>query len=157
MSTSLHPQHRLKAKGFTLIEVMIVVAIIGILASVAYPSYTDYVRRGQVTEAFTQLSTWRTKMEQYYQDNRNYGTDGVCAADASANSWNGFAATEHFTYACVSSDSDQKFTITATGSAGAAAGNDFTIDQDGKPRTTKFKNTAVSPAAECWLAKEAAC
>lgn len=143
--------------GFTLIEVMIVVAIIGILASVAYPSYTDYVRRGQVTEAFTQLSTWRTKMEQYYQDNRNYGTDGVCAADASANSWNGFAATEHFTYACATTDSDQKFTITATGSTGAATGNDFSIDHEGKPKTVKFKGTDVSPAAECWLTKEATC
>lgn len=157
MSTSLHAQPRLQAKGFTLIEVMIVVAIIGILASVAYPSYTDYVRRGQVTEAFTQLSTWRTKMEQYYQDNRNYGTDGVCAADASANSWNGFAATEHFTYACATTDSDQKFTITATGSSGAAKGNDFSIDHEGKPKTSKFKGSDVSPVAECWFSKEAAC
>lgn len=157
MSTSLHTQPRLRAQGFTLIEVMVVVAIIGILASVAYPSYTDYVRRGQVAEAFSQLSTWRAKMEQYYQDNRNYGTSAACAADVSANTWNGFAATEHFTYVCNTSDSQQKYTITATGSAGAAIGNDFTIDQDGNRTTTKFKNTAVTPAASCWLTKGATC
>jgi type IV pilus assembly protein PilE len=155
MSTSLHPQPRLKAKGFTLIEVMIVVAIIGILASVAYPSYTDYVRRGQVTEAFTQLSTLRARMEQYYLDNRNYGTSTGCASDGSASSWNGFAATEYFTYECTTATPFQTFTLVAKGAKGAATGNWYAIDQEGNRTTTKFKGATVS--ALCWLTQGSTC
>mgnify|MGYP000985975388 FL=1 len=155
MSTSLHTQPRLKAKGFTLIEVMIVVAIIGILASVAYPSYTDYVRRGQVTEAFTQLSTLRARMEQYYLDNRNYGTSTGCASDGSASCWNGFAATEDFTYECTTATPFQTFTLVAKGAKGAATGNWYAIDQEGNRTTTKFKGATVS--ALCWLTKGSTC
>ena len=52
------------ARGFTLIEVMIVVAIVAILATIAMPSYRDYLRRGQVPEAMTYLSDYRVKLEQ---------------------------------------------------------------------------------------------
>ena len=62
--------------GFTLIEVMIVVAIVAILAAVALPAYGDYVRRGQLPEAFSGMADLRVKLEQYYQDNRSYGTSG---------------------------------------------------------------------------------
>lgn len=155
MSTSLHAQPRLQAKGFTLIEVMIVVAIIGILASVAYPSYTDYVRRGQTQEAFTQLSTLRARMEQYYLDHRNYGTSTGCASDGSASSWNGFAATEYFTYECTTASPFQTFTLVAKGAKGAATGNWYAIDQEGNRTTTKFKGATV--AANCWLTKGSTC
>ena len=69
---------RLPASGFTLIEVMITVAIVAILGSIALPAYFDYVRRGQLPEAFSNLADYRVKMEQYYQDNRNYGTTTLC-------------------------------------------------------------------------------
>src|SRR6267378_8151432 len=63
--------------GFTLIELMITVAIIAILAAVAIPNYTDYVKRGKLTEATSTLLSMRTKMEQYFQDNRSYTTPGA--------------------------------------------------------------------------------
>ena len=61
-----------RGKGFTLIELMIAVAVVGILAMVAYPAYTDYLRLGKIQEATAQLLTMRTKMEQYYQDQRTF-------------------------------------------------------------------------------------
>lgn len=81
---------------------MIAVAIIGILAAVALPAYNDYVRRGQLPEAFNALSDCRTKMEQYYQDNRNYGSSATaCADNAAANTWNTFPSTiKYFSFDC---------------------------------------------------------
>src|SRR5262245_7477408 len=66
-----------KQGGFTLIEVMIVVTIIAILAAVAIPNYSDYVTRGRVVEAIAGLGDARTKMEQFFQDNRTYPTGCV--------------------------------------------------------------------------------
>ena len=70
-----------KQSGFTLIELMIVVAIVGILATIAYPSYTDYVIRGRIPDATSGLAAKRVQMEQFFQDNRTYVGAPACAAD----------------------------------------------------------------------------
>lgn len=146
-----------RAAGFTLIEVMIVVAIIAILAAVAIPSYRDYIRRGQAAEAFSALSDFRSKMEQYYQDNRKYGTGSNCATDATANAWNGFASTEHFKFECALTDAvtQQSYSIKATGIAGAVSGDVYSIDQNGNRSTSVFKGATVSEP--CWLSRSSTC
>jgi prepilin-type N-terminal cleavage/methylation domain-containing protein len=64
--------------GFTLIEVMIVVAIVGILAAIALPAYFTYIQRSRIIEATTALGDLRSQMEKYYMDNRSYVSGGQC-------------------------------------------------------------------------------
>jgi type IV pilus assembly protein PilE len=148
-----------RRRGFTLIEVMIVVAIIAILASVALPSYLDYVRRGQLPEAQGAMSDFRVKMEQYYQDNRNYGT--AQCADNGPPTWsagNGtlnYSAAQFFTYTCALTAGGQGYTVTATGSASRAIGHVYTVDQNNTRATTKYKGAVVAKA--CWLIKGTEC
>jgi len=147
--------HALKQQGFTLIEVMITVAIIGILAAIAAPSYTDYIRRGEVAEAGVYLSDYRVKMEQYYQDNKNYGTT-TCVDGTAKPAWSNFVPTsaKSFTFGCVLNGT-VGYTITATGSKGRAVGHVYTIDQDNTQRTTLFKGAAATSA--CWRFKGTEC
>ena len=63
------------SRGFTLIEVMIVVVIIGILASIAFPSYQEYMRRGYRAEGQAFLSDVAARQERYFSQNNAYITD----------------------------------------------------------------------------------
>lgn len=63
------------SKGFTLIELMIVVAVIGILASIALPNYQAYVHRAEMTEALTMVSTIREKITHHYGENYEFPRD----------------------------------------------------------------------------------
>jgi type IV pilus assembly protein PilA len=69
-------------KGFTLIELMIVVAIIGILAAVAIPAYGDYTARAQASEAFVLLDGLKTPLTELYTTTGNFLIGGVSGVTA---------------------------------------------------------------------------
>ncbi|WP_137937535.1 prepilin-type N-terminal cleavage/methylation domain-containing protein [Chitinivorax sp. B] len=137
-------------RGFTLIELMIAVAIIAILSAIAIPSYTDYVRRGKIVEAHSLLADYRVKMEVYYQDNRSYANAGACG--------NGAKTGKSFSIACVTGNNGQTFTATASNLAnvglGAVGTYQFTVNEQNDQRTTAFEGATVP--ATCWLAKKGA-
>jgi len=130
--------------GFTLVELMIVVVVVGILASVALPAYQDYVIRGKLTEATSNLSDARVKMEQFFQDNRQYGDAGgaVCPATISASS-------DHFNYTCSTPTTDT-YTITATGRDGLSEFI-YTIDESNTKQTTGLMAGWGTVPASCWI------
>ena len=71
-------------KGFTLIELMIVIAIIGILAAIAIPAYQNYTIRSQVTEGLSLADGWKTSISEYYAQNGSFPTTSNLTGGAGA-------------------------------------------------------------------------
>lgn len=136
--------------GFTLIELMIVIAVIGILAAIAIPNYSEYVTRSRISEAVSALSQMSTKLEQHYQDNRSYTT--ACAAAGTA----AVAAlppnTTNFDFSCV--PAADTYVVTATGK-GKMDGFVYTINQTGAKSTTL--SAAAGKASAGWAGTGNAC
>lgn len=131
-------------KGFTLIELMITVAVVAILAAVAIPNYSTYVKRGKAAEATSTLALLKNRMEQYYQDNKTYLDTGALTAPCSPQA----GTTKYFTYDCAAQQTASQFTLTATPIANQGVDNfSFTIDEAGN-KTSTFDG---SPSANCWL------
>lgn len=139
---------RKKKDGFTLIEVMIVVAIIAILGAIAYPSYVAYMQRGMISEAIGNLAEMRVRQERYFQDNRSYVSAGVtCNTDLAALT----TGLEQRYFALGCAGTANTFTAWASGT-GAVNGINFTINQDNLRQTTAFPGAAGLPL-NCWISK----
>jgi prepilin-type N-terminal cleavage/methylation domain-containing protein len=144
-----------RSKGFTLIELMIVVAIVAILTTIAYPNYRDYVIRGQLVDATQGLSSVRADMERYFQDNRTYLPIGAFNPPCV----NANVAYGRFNISCPGSTATT-YTATAVGIAGPLVGFTFTVNQVNTQTTTVTSPPAPSSFQGCpnaWITKTGGC
>lgn len=138
-----------RVRGFTLIEALVVMTVLGILAAIAIPNYSRYVTRSSLVAGTNALAEYRVRMEQFYQDNRTYaGGGGACGAVIPAN-------VENFAVTCRIAAGGQAYTATATGAA-VADGFGFTINQANVRGTTALPASWGSLPADAgtrWVMK----
>jgi type IV pilus assembly protein PilE len=138
-----------KSKGFTLMELLVVVGVIGILAAIAIPQYNDYTTRAKIAEGTSGLSDGRIKMEQFFQDNRTY-VGGPTPA-----------STTFFDYSLtfVAAPTATTYTLAAVGK-GSMLGFNYTIDQS-NVKATNALPAAWTPGSglppTCWVIKKRSC
>lgn len=131
-------------KGFTLVELMVVIAIISLLASIALPAYTDYVIRSKIQDATSALANKRIQIEQYFQDNRSYVDAPACANDTTTSSL--------FDFSC-SVETATTFTLGATGK-NSMAGFSYDINQAGVRTSTISASGWAGSSTACWITKK---
>jgi len=133
--------------GFTLVELMVTVAVIGILMAIAVPTYSDYVTRGRITDAISALSDMSVEMEQFFQDNRTY--IGACVVGTVAPLP---ISSARFSFSC-SGLTANTYTVTATGT-GTMAGFAYTIDQSNVRTTVGLPVGWSGVHNSCWVLKK---
>ena len=129
--------------GFTLIEVMITVVIVGIIAMVALPSYQDYVVRGKIPDATSSLAAKRVQAEQFFQDNRTYVGAPACTADT--------ASSQFFDFSCTGVTASA-YTLQAVGK-NSMAGFTYTVDQSNSKAST-ISASGWTGNSTCWVTKK---
>lgn len=138
--------HLKTQNGFSLIELLVVVTIVGILSAIAIPAYSDYVIRGKVPDATSTLATKRTKNEQFFQDNRTYVGAPECVADTSSS--------QNFDFSCTVQTATT-YTLRALGK-NRMLGFTYTIDQSGAKVTTMTTGapSGWTGATNCWVTRK---
>jgi len=138
-------------QGFTLIELMIVVAIIGILAAIAIPAYQDYTQRAQVGEAFSMVSGAKTALAEFAQTNGSY----PAAADLTALALNAAVPGQYGSFSVTADTGVIVVTLGAAGVVGAdiAAGTITFTPPALAGNTGTFQFACTSSIAQKFLPK----
>lgn len=121
--------HAKDQAGFTLIEMLITVAIIGILAAIALPAYDSYITKSRIKTAQADLAALALNLENAYQRQLAYPAldlDGNSTVTGAFSGWH--PAESAFTYSVDSSSSS--YTLTATGNTGKVNGCTITLDNE---------------------------
>ncbi len=146
MNTKNHMNQNLKTAGFTLIELMIVIATVAVLLGLAIPSYRDYAARANRAEALDILLTTAACQERVYTKVNQYDT---ARCDSAATTMNGL-----YTISMTTSNANQNFTLTATpqnSQANDSCGN-MTLTDAGVRGSSE--TTDVQKIADCWRGKK---
>jgi type IV pilus assembly protein PilE len=130
-----------KASGFTLVELMIVVAIVGILAAIAYPAYTDSARKGRRAQAITDLYSIQLAQEKWRANNSTYGTLANVWGTVTTSPATG---TAYYNLA-ISGNTATAYTLTATATTAGGQNNDKAGGVSCTPLTLN-QNGPVGPA-----------
>jgi len=136
-----------EARGFTLLEVMIVVAIVAVLAAIALPNYSDYIKRGKIIEATSGLSDMRTRMEQWYLDKRTYA-NGCTTYKATVQ-----ATIHSFTLDCTAEGANN-YKVTVTGNAPDGMGAFVYWIDEQNTHGTDSTAWGDAPTILCWLTRK---
>jgi type IV pilus assembly protein PilE len=143
------PGPRPAQDGFTLLELMVVVAIVAVLAAIALPNYSDYVKRGKIIEATTALSDARQRTEQQFLDTRTYA-NCQAAADAAQKQLPIEPSVSKNTFVLTCTPGGTGYTIQADGQ-GSMASFVYTIDDTGAK--TSAGPTGWAGNGACWAVR----
>jgi type IV pilus assembly protein PilE len=137
--------------GFTLIELLIAMVVVAILGAIALPAYNNYILRGKVPEATSNLAAKRVKMEQYFQDNRTYApATAGCVTDSATSQYFDFTT-------CDGGGTETRtatgYTLFANGKA-SMTGFTYTVDQSNTRTSTVTGVSGWTGNASCWVTKQ---
>jgi type IV pilus assembly protein PilE len=139
-----------KVKGYTLIELMIVIAIIGVIAAFAYPSYTNHVVRSKRADGMAALMNAAQAMERYKTNNFNYNVgDDISVVFASRVPVDGPAADAYYTLSVDNNGAGTEYTLTAT-PTGSLLGKE-------QPLTLTHTGQRGWGSKTCWPTKNSSC